>query len=155
LHESERDYLRAFAEIDSPPILIAKLAVAQTLPVNTLTAIAFDTIIDTAGWWSGSIYTPTAPGFYRCAWAVAIADTSAIAVSTFGAAQLNTAAYSFSYGNGSGLDMSIAGSAIIECDGATGITLSAYLFTGTSVTIEGTTPARTWLSIDYLGRRPR
>ena len=153
LHESERDVLRAFAEVDAPPILIAKLTASQTLPLNTPTTVVFDSAVDTAGWWDGSTYMPTEAGFYRCSWAVSIKDTTAIAASTYGSAQLGSDLFTFHYGNGSGLDIDLTGSAIVECDGQTGLSLTAFLLTGTSATITGDSPARTWLCIDYLGRR--
>ena len=154
LLESERDVIRAFKEVDAPPILIAKSTLTQSLTPNTLTAVQFDTAVDTAGWWSGSTYTPKEAGFYRCAWNVDLRDAGgAIATSTYGYAQINSELFTFQYGNGVQNDLNVSGSAILDLDGATGVTLYAFLLAGVTTSIFSTSPCRTWLSIDYLGRR--
>lgn len=163
LSDWERADLQAIAELDNPPILrVGLLTANQALTANTQTTVQFNaTTVDTHGWWDGANYqyAPQEPGFYRCAWAVRMTDSAALAASTFAVSKVfaGTTEYSaLEYGNGTATNIHVGGAAIVECNGATdAITVTGHLSAGTAPAIvAGTAPAfPTWLAIDYLGRR--
>lgn len=157
LQEWDRNSLRAIHELDNPPFFAAALiTTSQSISTNTLTTVQLNsTIVDTQGWWDGTThtYTPKEPGFYRCSWMVNLHDTAAIATTTYGLSSLNNHEV-IQYGNGSAQVVDVGGSTIIESNGSTtAITLQAKLLAGTAATVVAASPYRTWLTIDYLGRK--
>jgi|SRR6185437_14549207 len=162
LSDWHREYSLGVRTLDARPCLtVARITSGQSLTVNTLTTVQFNsTVFDTHGWWNASTYayTPKEPGFYRCSWSIDFHDTAAIAASTYGYAQLNVGSgtpYRFlQYGNGSALDIMVTGAAVVECpDGATALSVSALIDAGTAPTIFEETAYRSWFSVDYIGRR--
>ena len=159
LHEHERDMLRAFTELDCAPVLkVARITSDQSLTAANLTTVQFNsTVVDTHSWWDSSthLYTPQFPGFYRCSWMLNFHDTAAFATSTYGYSQVNTTDLAINYGNGAALDIETCGSTIVECNGVSDtIGLKAYILTGTAPTVfSGSSPYRSWMTVDYLGRR--
>lgn len=158
LEEWYRASSRTAAEIDAPSLLKVALTTHQTLTANTLTTVQFDSVIeDTRNGWNAATftYTPTEPGFYRASWAIDLVDIGApIATSTYGFTQLNDH-FVFAYGNGAQQDLNTVGSAIVECDGTTAISLQAFMLAGANIKVRGeVNPYRSWLDIHYLGRRP-
>lgn len=157
LHEMETFNVRALRALEQIPLFSAVLANPQSVAVNTLTTIAFDTVnVDTAGWWNAAThtYTPTIAGFFRVAWSVNFHDTAAFATSTFGQVQCGNR-MAIRYGNGVATGIHVTGSSLIEVDGQTGITVQGLIAAGTAPTVFASgTPYRTWLDIDYAGCRP-
>lgn len=154
LAEGQRASLRAFAEVDNPPVFLGVLGPAQVLTANTLTTVTLGPTIDTQGWFSTSTftYTPKEAGFYRCSWAANFNDSgAAFATSTYALASVGGNEV-VQYGNGAAQTIDIGGSTIIECDGATtGIKLSAFILAGTAPALNP--GSRTWLAVNYLGKR--
>lgn len=151
LAESQRSGMRAFSDIDCPPVFLGTLAAVQSFAANTLTTTNLVASIDTHGWFGGGVYVPKEAGFYRCSWAANFNDPSAaIAATTYAMTSVN-GRETVQYGNGSAQTIGLGGSTIVECDGAsTGISLNVFLLAGTPTL---NPPARTWLAIDYLGKR--
>ena len=153
LHDMSRIDLRAMKEIDTTPYLLATLKTsAQSLVNDTLTTVAFDTVVDTMGWWAGNAYTPEA-GFYRCAWGADFRDTAALAATAYGYAQC-AGALAIGYGNGTAPEIGVTGETVIECDGTTSIKVEALAHNFTAASLGAFTPYRTWLAITYAGKRP-
>ena len=160
LHEMSRTDIQAVRDLDTPPVFHATRGTSlQSLSSGVLTTVQINNVlIDTHGYWDSSAftYTPLTAGFYRCSWSVDIVDSGgAIATSTYAYSQLNSEYFAFAYGNGVAQDVYTSGAAIIDCDGSTtAITLKAFILAGVSTAVRhDASPYRTWLSIDYLGRR--
>lgn len=155
LHEMSKADIRAMRELDTAPSLLVTLqATAQTLTVDAELAVAFDTVVvDTMGWWKGASYIPKEPGFYLCSWAVDVRDTSAFAATAYAYTKCANAEV-IAYGNGTAPEIHVHGSAPIECDGTTGINVSVLVHQATAPTVGAFTPYRTFLAINYIGKRP-
>ena len=152
LSEWQRNDLRAIGELDTPPVFLGTLSGNQPITANVMTTVSLTAVVDTHSWLASNIYTPKEAGFYRCSWVVGLADSGAIATSTYGYGRVGLYT-AIAVGNGAANDVCASGSTIVECDGsATTIKLEAMLSAGTAPAIRGDA-VRTWLSIDYLGRR--
>lgn len=159
VHEMSKDDLRAFREIDSPPMFCGYLTGNQSVSTNTLTTVQFAATVDTHGWWNSSTYTytPLQQGFYLCSWTLNAHDTTAFAASTYAISLLDadTDYEVIGYGNGAALDIATSGSVKVEANGSTtAIKLRGLIFAGTAPTFFASgTGYRSWLTITYLGRR--
>ena len=154
LEEWYRMDLRAIRELDNGPVFVAQLGTNQSITAGVMTTVELTSAIDTHGWWDAVAfnYTPKEPGFYRVAWNVNLHDSGAIATSTYGYGQVG-AYQALTVGNGAANDVAVAGATIFECDGSsTALKLEAELSAGSAPLVSGAA-YRTWLSIDYLGRR--
>lgn len=155
LEEWHRNDVRAIRELDNPPVFFAALTSNQTISTNTLTTVQLASVTDIQGWWDDATftYTPKEPGFYRCSWMLNLHDSAAIATTTYGLSSLNGHEV-IQYGNGSAQVVDVGGSTIIESNGSTtGILLRGQILAGSSPNFVGASPYRTWLAIDYIGRR--
>lgn len=157
IHEMSKADIQAVKDLDRPPLFVGALTATQSVTADTLTTVTLMSSVDTHGFWDASAYsyTPKVPGYYRCAWALNGRDEGGVAASTYCYAQLDAGAVSYqSIAYGAGKDAWSSGSAIVLCDGSTdAIVLRGLMLTGTTTFFYLSTANRTWLTIDYLGRR--
>lgn len=150
--------IQTFQDLDTSPVFQAALTGSQqSLVADTLTTVHLNTVIaDNKQWWNAGTYTytPLIPGYYRTSWVVDFSDLGgAVATSTYAYSQINSDYFAFNYGSGGANDVSTSGSAIVYCDGSTGIVLKGLMLTGVDLVVRAeTSPYRTWLSVDYIGR---
>ena len=154
LEDLRRATLTDLQTLEAPPVFRGELASNQSITANTLTAVAYAALVDTHSGWSGTTYTARVPGFYRVTWAAFLRNSAPLATSTYFYTQLNTQSLGgLVYGNGAVTEAHSLGSDIVESDGTTTIAVKALVFAATSPILLADDPIRTWLTINFIGRR--